>query len=157
MTVKFAIGYFSAILLLVVEAELHFVKVPGPRQQYVVDGQQVLFECKVGGENEDYLDYSWTRNGTTAALQLDLWIYLHILNPILHAIGVDLDVNDFAWGAYSRSGRSDLVVSRFVASRDAGEYVCVVTNLLTGARLSSPAASLNLLSKLMIAAYADDA
>lgn len=43
----------------------------------------------------------------------------------------------------------DLFIQEYRPATDSGSYVCTVTDLSTGARLSTPAASLNVLSKFL--------
>lgn len=44
----------------------------------------------------------------------------------------------------------DLFIQEFRPATDSGEYVCTVTDLSTGARVSTPAASLNVLSEFSL-------
>lgn len=118
-----------------------------PRSQFVPDGQPVLLECQISGQQQDdtLFEYSWTRNGAEKeSLSAHNNKFILTLASFPHPPGTTIVHRKMV----SATTPMDLFIQEFQAGRDSGVYVCTVTDSSTGARLATPAASLNVLSKL---------
>ncbi|XP_053679684.1 tyrosine-protein kinase-like otk [Anopheles nili] len=103
-----------------VRCEFQFTVTPQSRQ--VFEGEPVTFECRALFDDE--IDFSWTRNGMSVPVQ---------------------NRQDFGPQRVYQSA-SNLHIRAANGTLDRGDYVCLATARASGARVASPAATLDVIA-----------
>ncbi|XP_061509082.1 tyrosine-protein kinase-like otk [Anopheles gambiae] len=104
-----------------VRCEFQFTVTPESRQ--VFEGEPVTFECRAMFDDE--IDFSWTRNGIPV--------------PAKH------ERLSFATPQRIYQSGSNLHIRAVNGTLDRGDYVCLATARASGARVASPAATLDVI------------
>uniref|UniRef100_A0A8W7Q272 Ig-like domain-containing protein n=1 Tax=Anopheles coluzzii TaxID=1518534 RepID=A0A8W7Q272_ANOCL len=105
-----------------VRCEFQFTVTPESRQ--VFEGEPVTFECRAMFDDE--IDFSWTRNGIPV--------------PAKH------ERLSFATPQRIYQSGSNLHIRAVNGTLDRGDYVCLATARASGARVASPAATLDVIA-----------
>uniref|UniRef100_A0A9I3GJ73 Tyrosine-protein kinase-like otk n=1 Tax=Anopheles farauti TaxID=69004 RepID=A0A9I3GJ73_9DIPT len=105
-----------------VRCEFQFTVTPQSRQ--VFEGEPVTFECRALFDDE--IQFSWTRNGVPVPVRSDR-------SP------------DFGTPQRVYQSGSNLHIRAVNGTLDRGDYVCLATARASGARVASPAASLDVI------------
>uniref|UniRef100_A0A182MY16 Ig-like domain-containing protein n=1 Tax=Anopheles dirus TaxID=7168 RepID=A0A182MY16_9DIPT len=106
-----------------VRCEFQFTVTPQSRQ--VFEGEPVTFECRALFDDE--IQFSWTRNGVP--------VPGHERAP------------DFGTPQRVYQSGSNLHIRAANGTLDRGDYVCLATARASGARVASPAASLDVIGE----------
>uniref|UniRef100_A0A182YK01 Ig-like domain-containing protein n=1 Tax=Anopheles stephensi TaxID=30069 RepID=A0A182YK01_ANOST len=105
-----------------VRCEFQFTVTPQSRQ--VFEGEPVTFECRALFDDE--IDFSWTRNGVPV--------------PVHERLNFGTPQRIYQSG-------SNLHIRAVNGTLDPGDYVCLATARASGARVASPAATLDVIGE----------
>lgn len=109
-----------------------------PQSQSVVENESVKFECE-STDSYSELHYDWLHNGEQCDLHIPWLCIKH--SPSLHSI----PGHRIAYDKRVHQIGSNLHIEAVRRTEDVGNYVCIATNLASGAREASPPAKLSVI------------